>query len=64
VLSPKQINRSKDSRYGLIEETDFENYSEDYILESPQCPCCGDSLFGNNMDFCEHVAFVYSDDNK
>jgi hypothetical protein len=60
VLTDAQLERaSEDERYGFDEPTKYEEYDEDYILESPQCPYCGHRLFGDFDDFCDHVAFTF-----
>ena len=58
-LNEAQKERAFDSQYHVEEPTQVEDYDENYVLDAPQCPYCKARFFGD-IEFCEHVAFLYS----
>ena len=58
-LSESQLERAFDVRFNVEEPTKIEDHDEGYVLEAPQCPYCKARFFGE-VEFCEHVAFLYS----
>ncbi len=66
VLTDEQRQRAHEpgGKFSVTESTDYEEYGEDYILSCPKCPHCDHRMFGDDTNYCEHIAFVYDYDSS